>query len=60
MSDKEKVVPAPPSEKRRHQFGPHDSPKKQADGDPGPKSIREDLKGRPAEPDKQEHDDDEE
>ena len=28
-------------EERRRQFAPHEGPKKQPDGDPGPKSTRE-------------------
>jgi hypothetical protein len=61
MSRKEKVVPAPPSEKRREQFRPHESPKRQPDGDPGPNSIREDLKGRSPEAEEREgHHDSEE
>ena len=42
MSDKQRnQPPAPPSEERRQQFAPHHDPKKQPDGDPGPKSARE-------------------
>ena len=31
----------PSEEQRRQQFAPHHDPKKQPDGDPGPKSARE-------------------
>jgi hypothetical protein len=41
MDDKRNQPPAPPSEERRQQFAPHHDPKKQPDGDPGPKSARE-------------------
>ena len=42
MDDKNRNgPPAPPSEERRQQFAPHHDPRKQPDGDPGPKSARE-------------------
>jgi hypothetical protein len=40
MKDKNQP-PAPPSEERRAQFAPHENPKKQPDGDPGPNSARQ-------------------
>jgi hypothetical protein len=44
MGDKKRNnPPAAPSEQRRAQFAPHADPKKQGDGDPGPKSTRDDA-----------------
>jgi hypothetical protein len=41
MKDKNQNPPPPPSEERRAQFAPHENPKKQPDGDPGPNSARQ-------------------
>jgi hypothetical protein len=41
MKDKNQNPPPPPSEKRRAEFAPHENPKKQPDGDPGPTSARQ-------------------
>ena len=41
MADKDRTQQTPTEEQRRQQFAPHHDPKKQPDGDPGPKSTRE-------------------
>lgn len=41
MDDKKKAPPEAPNEQRRDEFAPHQNPKKQGDGDPGPRSTTE-------------------
>ena len=41
MDDKARDQETPTEAQRRQQFAPHHDPKKQPDGDPGPKSTRE-------------------
>lgn len=41
MADERKAPPEAPTEKRRTEFAPHENPRKQGDGDPGPRSTPE-------------------
>jgi hypothetical protein len=41
MADDRKTPPEAPNEQRRTEFAPHQNPKKQGDGDPGPRSTPE-------------------
>ena len=41
MADKDQNQETPAEAQRRQQFAPHHDPKKQPDGDPGPKSTRQ-------------------
>jgi hypothetical protein len=41
MNDNRKAPPEQPTEQRRTEFAPHENPRKQGDGDPGPRSAPE-------------------
>jgi hypothetical protein len=41
MADERKAPPEAPNEQRRTEFAPHHNPRKQGDGDPGPRSTPE-------------------